>query len=241
MENGNVNIMFSGHTHLYSRYASADPKRGADTLYVTQGDARIGDGKIDTGKPDQRLNDNYPNLLATGKGDMLEVTVKDGLMTYKNLGLSSDGEKIFETVTLSKDGAKLAYSDISITPDTVQSNGTVTVSAKVTNVGKGLATASMCVKDNGTDRWLYEFGKSGKERVVGLNPGESVTLSAPLTLSALGTHTLKAGQLHQDCQCYLPQGDLRLQQPAPAAWQRHGKRADQRCHLRQGGCAEHRQ
>lgn len=49
----------------------------------------------------------------------------------------------------------------------------------------------MCVKDNGTDRWLYEFGKSGKERVVGLNPGESVTLSAPLTLSALGTHTLK--------------------------------------------------
>ena len=63
----------------------------------------IGDGKIDTGKPDQRLNDNYPNLLATGKGDMLEVTVKDGLMTYKNLGLSSDGEKIFETVTLSKD------------------------------------------------------------------------------------------------------------------------------------------
>ena len=115
VENGNVNIMFSGHTHLYSRYASADPKRGADTLYVTQGDARIGDGKIDTGKPDQRLNDNYPNLLATGKGDMLEVTVKDGLMTYKNLGLSSDGEKIFETVTLSKDGAKLAYSDISIT------------------------------------------------------------------------------------------------------------------------------
>ena len=191
VENGNVNIMFSGHTHLYSRYASADPKRGADTLYVTQGDARIGGGKIDTGKPDQRLNDNYPNLLATGKGDMLEVTVKDGLLTYKNLGLSNDSEKVFETVTLSKDGAKLAYSDISITPDTVQSNGTVTVSAKVTNVGKGLATASMCVKDNGTDRWLYEFGKSGKERVVGLNPGESVTLSAPLTLSALGTHTLK--------------------------------------------------
>ena len=31
VENGNVNIMFSGHTHLYSRYASADPKRGADT------------------------------------------------------------------------------------------------------------------------------------------------------------------------------------------------------------------
>ena len=193
VENGNVNIMFSGHTHLYSRYASANPARGTDTLYVTQGDARIGDGKIDTGKPDQRMDDNYPNLLASGKGDMLEVTVKDGLLTYKNMGLGSEGEKVLETVNLSKDGTKLAYSDISITPDSIQSNGTVTVSATVTNVGKGLAAASMCVKDNGTDRWLYEFGKSGKERVVGLNPGESATLSAPLTLSALGKHTLTLG------------------------------------------------
>ena len=193
VENGNVNIMFSGHTHLYSRYASANPARGTDTLYVTQGDARIGDGKIDNGKPDQRMDDNYPNLLASGKGDMLEVTVKDGLLTYKNMGLGSEGEKVLETVNLSKDGTKLAYSDISITPDSIQSNGTVTVSATVTNVGKGLAAASMCVKDNGTDRWLYEFGKSGKERVVGLNPGESATLSAPLTLSALGKHTLTLG------------------------------------------------
>ncbi len=193
VENGNVNIMFSGHTHLYSRYASANPARGTDTLYVTQGGARIGDGKIDTGKPDQRMDDNYPNLLANGKGDMLEVTVKDGLLTYKNMGLGSEGEKVLETVTLSKDGTKLAYSDISITPDSIQSNGTVTVSATVTNVGKGLAAASMCVKDNGTDRWLYEFGKSGKERVVGLNPGESAMLSAPLTLSALGKHTLTLG------------------------------------------------
>ena len=37
--------------------------------------------------------------------------------------------------------------------------------------------------DNGADRWLYEFGKSGKERVVGLNPGESATLSAPHQIS----------------------------------------------------------
>ena len=81
VESGNVNVMFSGHTHLYARYASANPARGTDTLYVTQGDARIGDGKIDTGKPDQRMDDNYPNLLANGKGDMLEVTVKDGLLT----------------------------------------------------------------------------------------------------------------------------------------------------------------
>ena len=83
------------------------------------------------------MDDNYPNLLANGKGDMLEVTVKDGLLTYKNMGLGNEGE-----ITLSKDGTKLAYSDISITPNSIQSNGTVTVSAMVTNVGKGLAAAS---------------------------------------------------------------------------------------------------
>ena len=27
----------------------------------------------------------------------------------------------------------------------------------------------VCRAITGTDRWLYEFGKSGKERVVGLN------------------------------------------------------------------------
>ena len=47
VESGNVNVMFSGHTHLYARYASANPARGTDTLYVTQGDARIGDGETD--------------------------------------------------------------------------------------------------------------------------------------------------------------------------------------------------
>ena len=170
VESGNVNVMFSGHTHLYARYASANPARGTDTLYVTQGDARIGDGKIDTGKPDQRMDDNYPNLLASGKGDMLEVTVKDGLLTYKNMGLGSEGEKVLETVTLSKDGTKLAYSDISITPDSIQSNGTVTVSATVTNVGKGLAAASMCVKDNGADRpeltRMMEYVRRGNTVII---------------------------------------------------------------------------
>lgn len=190
VENGNVNIMFSGHTHVYSRYASPNAARGTGTMYVTQGDARIGDGKIDTGKKDQRMDDNYPNLLATGKGDMLQVTVKGGLLTYSNVGLEKGAEKVYETVSLSKDGAKLAYENISITPDSVQSNGAVTVSAKVTNIGSGMAAAAMCVNDNGQNRWLYEFGQAGKERVVALNPGESAELRAPLTLSALGSHKL---------------------------------------------------
>ena len=190
-EEGNVNIMFSGHTHLYFRYASANPERGTNTLYVTQGDARIGDGKIDTGKADQRLDDNYPNLLATGKGDMLEVTVKDGKMTYSNIGMKGDTEEVYETVSLSKDGQQLAYDNISITPDSIQSGDKVTVSAKVTNIGTGLAAARMCINDNGNKRWLYQFGQAGKERVVALEPGESAELSAQLELTELGKHTLE--------------------------------------------------
>ena len=190
-EAGNVNIMFSGHTHAYSRYASANAERGTGTLYVTQGDARIGDGKVDTGKPGQRLDDNYPNLLATGKGDMLEVTVKDGAMSYSNIGLKGDTEEVYETVSVAKDGAKLSYDNISITPNSVQSGGEVTVSAKVTNIGTGLAAARMCVSDNGNKRWLYHFGEEGKERVVELKPGESAEISAKLDLTELGTHTLE--------------------------------------------------
>lgn len=62
----------------------------------------------------------------------------------------------------------------------------------------------MCVKDNGTDRWLYEFGKSRQGACCRSEPGESVTLSAPLTLSALGTHTLKLDSYTKTVQCYLP-------------------------------------
>ncbi len=189
-EAGNVNVMFSGHTHVYSYTASANPERGAQTLYVTQGDARVGDGKVSKGDADVRVNENFPEVLATGKGDMLEVVIQDGLLTYSDLGLSGGAEKVIDTVTVSKDGPQLQYEDISITPDSVQSNGSVTVSAKVTNVGTGLAAVAFKINDNGTARYLYTFGQAGKERVQALEPGESATLSAELSLSDLGTHTL---------------------------------------------------
>ena len=62
--------MFSGHTHLYSRYASADPKRGADTLYVTQGDARIGGGKIELFALDEARE-----LLGAGQSRLVRYTM----------------------------------------------------------------------------------------------------------------------------------------------------------------------
>lgn len=190
-ENGNVNVLFGGHTHVYARTASPNAERALRTMYVTQGDARIGDSKIDTGKEGVRVNENFPEVLATGKGDMLQVTIKDGILSYSNVGLKDGKEAVLETVALSKDEPKLKFEDISITPDSILSNGKVEVSAKVTNEGKGMAAAVLTVNDNGKDRYLYTFGQKGSERVVALEPGKSAVLKSELTLEALGKHTLK--------------------------------------------------
>ena len=190
-EAGNVNIMFAGHTHEYSRGVSANPLRGAKTLYVTQGDARIGDSKINLGKDNERPNENFAEILATGKGDMIECTVKGDLLTYSNIGLSGGEEKVVETVALTNGDPSLKFEDISITPDSVLSGASVKVSAKVTNTGKGLAAVAFRINDNGTDRYIYNFGDPATSRVIGLNPGESKTLSGELELVELGKHTLK--------------------------------------------------
>ncbi|WP_031475104.1 S-layer homology domain-containing protein [Agathobaculum desmolans] len=190
-EAGNVNIMFAGHTHVYSRGVSADPARGARTLYVTQGDARIGDSKIDKGGDNKRPNENFAEILATGKGDMLQCTVKDGLLTCANVGLKSDAEQVIDAVTIASGEPSLQFDNIKITPDTVLSSGAVTVSAKVTNTGKGLAAAAFRIMDNGKERWIYQFGNPGTSRVVALDPGESLELSGTLELVELGKHTLQ--------------------------------------------------
>ena len=189
-EAGNVNIMFGGHTHVYSRGVSSDPTRGAKTLYVTQGDARIGDSKIDLGSDASRPNENFPEILATGKGDMLQCTVRGDVLTYSNVGLSGSEEKIAETVSITNGDPSLQFDNISITPDSVLSSGTVKVSAKVTNTGKGLAAVAFKISDNGKDRYLYEFGDPATSRVIALNPGESRELSGELSLLELGKHTL---------------------------------------------------
>lgn len=188
-----VHILFGGHTHVYARTASANPAVGTNTLYVTQGDARIGSMGINVGTDDTRIDANFPEVLAVGKGDLLDVTIQDGILTYQNLGLKAGKEQVVETVTITKNGSPVSLRNITITPDRVLSNGTVTVTATATNIGKGLAAVSLPISDNGTTRYLYVFGKKGSERVIALNPAESKTVSAELCLTGLGTHTLKLG------------------------------------------------
>ncbi len=113
------------------------------------------------------------------------------MLTYANVGLKSGSEEVYETISLTKDAPKLDLTDVKIAPNAVQSGDEVTVSAKVTNSGKGLAAVALPVVDNGETRYLYHFGKQG--RVVALKPGESVELSAGLPMVALGAHKLTLG------------------------------------------------
>lgn len=61
----------------------------------------------------------------------------------------------------------------------------------MTNTGEGLAAAGIQINDNGTDRYIYQFGDPATSRVIGLNPGESRELSGTLELTELGNHTLQ--------------------------------------------------
>lgn len=193
-EENNVNLMFAGHLHKYNRNASINPDVGLEVMYITQGDARVGDNSIKYGEIDERVNEDFPEVLATGKSDWVVVSVSGDSLVVDNYGVNDeDKAEVVESVEVYNEEANLEYSDVEIDKTSILSNDSVMITAKVTNKGKGLAAASIKVNDNGEDRYLYLFGKEGKERVVELKAGDSEVLTAPLKLTELGTHKLKIG------------------------------------------------
>ena len=169
IEPGKVDLLLSGHTHSYARAVSSDPAVGAGTIYLTHQDART----------------------YNKKGDFFYITSTpgSGILDVKNYGATAEGQdsKVANETLVAKDKQQLSWSDISISPNEVLYNGEVTVTAKVTNNGKGLAAAVIPVQDNGKTRYLYQF----KDGVVTLDPGKSTTLTGTLRMESLGTHTLK--------------------------------------------------
>ena len=169
IEPGKVDLLISGHTHSYARAVSSDPSVGAGTIYLTHQDART----------------------YNKKGDFFYITSTpgSGVLDVKNYGATAAGQdsKVANETLVAKDKQQLSWSDISITPSEVLYNGEVTVTAKVTNNGKGLAAAVIPVVDNGTTRYLYKF----EDGIVTLDPGKSATLTGTLRMEKLGTHTLK--------------------------------------------------
>ena len=169
IEPGKVDLLLSGHTHSYARAVSSNPAVGAGTIYLTHQDART----------------------YNKKGDFFYITSTpgSGVLDVKNYGATAAGQesKVANETLVAKDKQQLSWSDISITPSEVLYNGEVTVTAKVTNNGKGLAAAVIPVVDNGTTRYLYKF----EDGIVTLDPGKSATLTGTLRMETLGTHTLK--------------------------------------------------
>ena len=169
IEPGKVDLLISGHTHSYARAVSSNPAVGAGTVYLTHQDART----------------------YNKKGDFFYITSTpgSGVLDVKNYGATAAGQdsKVANETLIAKDKQQLSWSDISITPSEVLYNGEVTVTAKITNNGKGLAAAVIPVADNGKTRYLYEF----EDGVVTLDPGKSATLTGTLRMETLGTHTLK--------------------------------------------------
>lgn len=168
LEPGNVDVTLSGHTHSYARAVSDNPETGAGTVYMTHQDSRI----------HNRRGDFFHITSVPGEG-----TLK--IEAYGATGPDAD-TKLAATTVISHEKQQLAFSDISIAPNEVPYNGDVEISATVTNTGKGLAAAAIPVRDNDAVRYLYKFGNAIKL----LEPGESVSLSAPLKMESLGVHKI---------------------------------------------------
>lgn len=168
IEPGNVDLMIAGHTHSYALAVSDDPAVGAGTVYLTHQDART----------------------YNKKGDFFHITGTpgEGLLTVENYGATAAGEDslVANTIKIAEEKQQLSYSNVKITPNTVPYNGEVTVSATVTNTGRGIAAAAIPVSDNGETRWLYNFDG---ETVI-LEPGASANLSGTVRMTLLGTHTV---------------------------------------------------
>lgn len=171
-EPGRVDLLLAGHTHSYERRVSSDPSIGAGTVCITQQDARM--------------------YSPRGNYCVLNADLKQGLLTLSSIGRKSASHEavIAEVTRIASEKQRLAYDEVEIGPETVLCGDAVTVRARVTNQGRGLAAAVIPVEDNGVTRFLYQF----HGETILLEPGESVLLEASLPMEQTqGTHTLKVG------------------------------------------------
>lgn len=167
-EAGKVDLVLGGHWHAYARQVSDQPEVGAATVYLTHQDARVHSKK--------------------GGYFVIDLDAAKGLLTVSNYGSESAQAKsvLANTTVIAKDKQQLSWSNVSIGPSDILSNGEVTVSAQVKNEGQGIAAAVLPIDDNGQKKSIYKF--KGVTKI--LEPGESATLEGTLTLSELGKHRL---------------------------------------------------
>ncbi len=191
VEAGNVNLVLAGHEHLYRRFASENPEVGSNIMYITQGDARIGDGKVSNNTAEKKVSADKSNMIADGKGDYIFVSVKDNKFTLTNFGLKNGKEEEVETFTITSPPAPIEVSNVKIEPTELKCNGTIEISFNATNTGEGVSCARLVLEDNGEKHIINTFGKYDGAYQVELKPGETVSLKANYDIATSGKHTIK--------------------------------------------------
>ncbi len=198
LENNDVDLFLAGHLHGYIKGISIDPARAAKTVYVTQGSSEAIYGEINYGKPDERIFPDFPEVLALGKTIYGDIHIVGDQLKFRTYGVPK-GEKalkVIDETVLSRNAPKVSLGKVKLTP-VKGAPGSVLFEGVVRNEGAGLAGVVVTLNDNGREVPLNLFGAPGKERVVGLNPGETRTISKTIAIDAPGKHVLRVGGVSQ--------------------------------------------
>ena len=205
LENNDVNLMLGGHLHAYQKSISMDPARAARTLFITQGTAEGAHGEMNYGTPDERIFPELPEVLAFGRTIFGKIDITGDEMRYSVHGQpkGENAVRLLDETVLTRDAPRLALNKVTLTP-VKGSPGTIVFEGEVRNDGRGFAGVVIPLQDNGHAVPLNLFGTPGKERVVGLAPGETKRVRKTITLASQGKHELSIGSTRTTVQVPTP-------------------------------------
>ncbi|MCY6369494.1 metallophosphoesterase [Clostridium ganghwense] len=195
LEKYNANLTLAGHLHVYYGNVSLDPKVGAKSVFIAQGDGRKVNASMEYGKADERLLPDFPEVFAQGQTDYSMLKIEGDKLAYSTYG--DKDEKALGSVILSAKESKVSFSNVAVSLEKTSDSNSIKIEATVKNEGEGIATVLLNVLDNKINRSVYLFGEEGKERVVVLKPGETRNIKAKLPIYTPGKHVVKVGKVEK--------------------------------------------
>ena len=193
MEKYDVDILWSGHSHSYSKAVSINPEIGAGNMFMRVGSISSQQGRVTFAPPPPRRG--YPNVIAYGRADYGTVEVNGDTVTVRiHSTLPEVGEGptgVIDEFIIVKEDPQLEYTDIEISPDSIEAGEAITIKTTVKNIGRGLAAVALKIYDNGDPVVQYVIGPKGQERVIVLEPGESEEIEVSLSLYDVGKREIK--------------------------------------------------
>jgi hypothetical protein len=119
-------------------------------------------------------------------GDTVTVRIHS---TLPEVGEGPTG--VLDEFVLVKEKPKFEYTNLEISPDSIEVGEAITIKTTVKNVGRGLAAVALKIYDNGEPIVKYVIGPEGQERVIVLEPGESEEIEVALPLYDVGKHKIE--------------------------------------------------